>query len=43
VSKTKQILAELARNRYVFCALVFLGTVGPGIVKLSSMLEAIRQ
>lgn len=39
----KETLSTLARNRYVLCALVFVGTVGPGIVRLAKMLEEVRR
>lgn len=39
---TVETLGTLLRNRYVLCALVVLGTVGPGMVKLASMLERLQ-
>ena len=39
---TLETLATLLRNRYVLLAVVVLGTVGPGIVKLSSMVHALQ-
>lgn len=35
-------LATLLRNRYVLLALVVLGTVGPGIVRLAGALRALQ-
>lgn len=46
MENTKQLalesLSTLLRNRYALLAIVVLGTVGPGVVKLSAMVTALR-